>query len=84
MCSTTESAIARMMPCSTPDDHDHEGGDRGDRELAGPQAWIERMPGTSMSSTPMRKTTAASTALGMYESGLVRNSSTTSHDGGAR
>ena len=39
---------------------------------------IPRIPATSTSSTPIRNTTAASTALGMYWSGSVRNSSTTS------
>ena len=75
--------IASTMPCSTPI-KDDRGAVIGDHELvrAGRGA-MSRIPATSTSSIPIRNTTAASTALGRYSNGLVRNSSTIASEAGA-
>ena len=72
----TDAMMARTMPCSTPTSTTVSAVASATTNSSGRSRRILRIPGMSTSSTPIRNTTEASTAFGMYWSGLVRNSRT--------
>ena len=77
MISMIDSTIARMMPCSTPTAKTTTAVTAAITNSLIRAARIRFRPSTSTSPTPIRNTIAASTAVGMSVSPLVKNSTTT-------